>query len=635
MTAHICRLQVLWIEFYNSWCGHCIRFAPTWKELAKDIADWHPVVELAVVDCAEDRNTELCREYEIYLYPSCRFFWLNWKPLRDYTQKGDGKNDNWGDTSATKSPDKVGLLYEGELSEIKFLRKGLLDYIEKSWPKGVGTQWPHLMPLNVQTKEQFFDELPVSKKLPLMVVIEKTDSYVGREVILDLSAYQHKVIVQRMHDSNKDLLQQLLPQPVETYKLPLLLEVNPTSRSIDVVCCTNGEDNSEASARKTFSKLIKTKYAPEALTTPKPTDAPQALAKPLINHKAQSGALPPVHMDDLNNAVRYALMNQVLRLNRFNSTAVSSTAFGLIVAFILARPQLETLKSWLEVVDAYFPFDDEKFGSFFKLLTRWSSTQNHYLSANELISTIRTFERDFPMPKMNSYRSCAGSDPKYRGFPCSLWTLFHTLTVQEYTHPKLEPHRVLRVMKQFIINFFGCTECANNFRKEAGNLEDELRQLKHANASVIWLWRTHNQVNKRLHGDASEDPEHPKVQFPPASACPQCYFTNGSFNEPAVVEFLVKRHSAANIVKSTREETKAVVSNPYEHDHVHVHGFNSFSSSKVASVYSLLNRTDISLALILYVLSAGLIVSLFFIMRLRGRRKVPHYYNRLHNKHYP
>lgn len=28
----------LWlVEFYNSWCGHCHRFAPTWKSLATDL----------------------------------------------------------------------------------------------------------------------------------------------------------------------------------------------------------------------------------------------------------------------------------------------------------------------------------------------------------------------------------------------------------------------------------------------------------------------------------------------------------------------------------------------------------------------------------------------------------------------
>lgn len=25
------------IEFYNSWCGHCIKFVPTWKAIASDM----------------------------------------------------------------------------------------------------------------------------------------------------------------------------------------------------------------------------------------------------------------------------------------------------------------------------------------------------------------------------------------------------------------------------------------------------------------------------------------------------------------------------------------------------------------------------------------------------------------------
>ena len=25
------------VEFYSSWCGHCVRFAPTWKKLAADV----------------------------------------------------------------------------------------------------------------------------------------------------------------------------------------------------------------------------------------------------------------------------------------------------------------------------------------------------------------------------------------------------------------------------------------------------------------------------------------------------------------------------------------------------------------------------------------------------------------------
>ena len=36
--------DIIWfVEFYNSWCGTCIRFAPTWKQLGEDIKGkcWH------------------------------------------------------------------------------------------------------------------------------------------------------------------------------------------------------------------------------------------------------------------------------------------------------------------------------------------------------------------------------------------------------------------------------------------------------------------------------------------------------------------------------------------------------------------------------------------------------------------
>lgn len=30
------------VQFYNSWCGHCIKFSPIWKELAADIySEYH------------------------------------------------------------------------------------------------------------------------------------------------------------------------------------------------------------------------------------------------------------------------------------------------------------------------------------------------------------------------------------------------------------------------------------------------------------------------------------------------------------------------------------------------------------------------------------------------------------------
>jgi thiol oxidase len=76
------RLQL--IQFYNSWCGHCIAFAPTFKSFAEDIKDWTHLITISVVDCAQEINTKLCRNMEINVYPTLKTFWFSPKD----TQKG-------------------------------------------------------------------------------------------------------------------------------------------------------------------------------------------------------------------------------------------------------------------------------------------------------------------------------------------------------------------------------------------------------------------------------------------------------------------------------------------------------------------------------------------------------------------
>ena len=62
------------VEFYSSWCGHCIHFAPTFKHIAKDVRKWSDVISVAAIDCALDENMPVCRDYDIMGYPSLKFF---------------------------------------------------------------------------------------------------------------------------------------------------------------------------------------------------------------------------------------------------------------------------------------------------------------------------------------------------------------------------------------------------------------------------------------------------------------------------------------------------------------------------------------------------------------------------------
>uniref|UniRef100_A0A3B5ABZ0 Thioredoxin domain-containing protein n=1 Tax=Stegastes partitus TaxID=144197 RepID=A0A3B5ABZ0_9TELE len=66
------------VEFYASWCGHCIAFSPVYKSLARDIKEWKPAVNLAAVDCASEENRKVCTSYKIRGYPTIKFDRSQW-----------------------------------------------------------------------------------------------------------------------------------------------------------------------------------------------------------------------------------------------------------------------------------------------------------------------------------------------------------------------------------------------------------------------------------------------------------------------------------------------------------------------------------------------------------------------------
>jgi thiol-disulfide isomerase/thioredoxin len=53
------------VEFYASWCGHCVHFAPTIKEFAGEIKEWTNLVKLGVIDCGNKENGDICRENQV------------------------------------------------------------------------------------------------------------------------------------------------------------------------------------------------------------------------------------------------------------------------------------------------------------------------------------------------------------------------------------------------------------------------------------------------------------------------------------------------------------------------------------------------------------------------------------------
>lgn len=56
-----------------------------------------------------------------------------------------------------------------------------------------------------------------------------------------------------------------------------------------------------------------------------------------------------------------------------------------------------------------------------------------------ILSVLQSLE--YYLPEKVEWVGCAGSQARYRGYPCGLWTTFHTLTVGAYTHSRASKYK--------------------------------------------------------------------------------------------------------------------------------------------------------------------------------------------------
>ncbi|KHJ75135.1 Erv1 / Alr family protein [Oesophagostomum dentatum] len=231
---------------------------------------------------------------------------------------------------------------------------------------------------------------------------------------------------------------------------------------------------------------------------------------------AQQQAPPPsteidmtqykVQLEDLKSTISYMLFQEVPRRQ------------------VIDGDDLVGLKSWIHALAKYAPGTTPIRRLLYRM-DQWLQQQGPSMSYDDWTKKLEQVHVDLgnPLPKDIHWLACKGSKPHLRGYTCGVWVLAHAMAAEAY---KIEENNstfkpvdeLLEPFHQFIVRFLSCEWCAKNFRKEVVTMK--MNEVATREEMVMWLWRVHNFVNKRLSGYHSDDPKFPKRQFPPS-----CFFT--------------------------------------------------------------------------------------------------------------
>lgn len=483
------------LELYATWCGHCAAFAPVWRNLARDISEWKPAVDLVAMDCADEENRKACTSFGVTGYPSLKFF------------------------PAYSSNESVGEDLRGFPRDVQGLRHLVIDRLESHKEPGP----PACPPLEPASAAEVYSFYESNKVQHLALVFENNDSYVGREVTLDMLQYEN-IAVRRVLSSEKDLVSQL---GVTEFPSCYLYYTNTNYTRLPV----------RIEARVFYSYALQ--RLPGVVRAGKPLPSSSDLQRNKTEEPWRSFNRSQVYMSDLESALHYSL-----RVELSAHTTISGDA-------------LTALKRYITVLTKYFP-GRPAVKSALKAVENWlqeqEGTEIKYSDfRTALDSTV--LSGDSVLPAGVRWVGCQGSQPQFRGYPCAVWTLFHVLTVQAKASGSTDGLEVLRAMRGYVSSFFGCRPCATHFESMA---QESLNHVTSPAAAVLWLWSRHNQVNNRLAGDQSEDPHFPKIQWPTPELCPNCHgLKNGgdhSWSKEQVLDFLYNYFSAERILPDYLQE---------------------------------------------------------------------------------
>ncbi|CDW52329.1 FDX-ACB and Thioredoxin and Evr1 Alr and tRNA-syn t 2d and Methyltransf 11 domain containing protein [Trichuris trichiura] len=556
--------NIWFVLYYSSYCGHCVNFAPTWQEVASSVAEWSTVVRVAALNCALDENFAKCQEHSIEGYPMLKS----------------------NDASAGK---EISLSQRTVNSLISVLAYEAGVYYRQHHPEG----WPDLG--YIADNETAMSLLKKNKPARYVVILFQVPD--------DKAALGEQLVLRYANFSETLLVRLARPEHVK---------VQTGNLAIPALIIADRRDTKTLYTSKHPVNLITATEAIRVNCLIGPTDSKR---RNVTSTKLHNFVAPKEELrsEDLQSALSYLLQHEV---------PIRETIYG---------KKFVVIKNFIELLNQYYPSDNRNVRLALASLLSWLQRRTGGVSSKDWLEQIKNMKQLYSFPTTVQWVTCRGSDIQYRGYPCGLWMLFHTITVRAFQrdgHKEgFDAKSILNAINGYVQEFFGCRECAKNFGKAAVKIDTEVTQPHDV---VIWLWKSHNRANNFLKGTAlfnwfqrahersvfvvgtlTDDPSHPKAQFPTEKLCPECRTVDGEWDIQEVLSFLTTFYGQKRLREddSINPKFKPVLSND-----------DLLAKSKKSTTTNWFSKHPFSVCFFVWIVCSSGATVLFFLLRfLRSR----------------
>lgn len=424
-----------------------------------------------------------------------------------------------------------------------------------------------------------------SNNILTFIIIDKPDNKLAQELVIDYCPVK-KVKVIHAVTTNTALVELL---KTENYPSLYLVENN---NQFKMLASGNNKRNFSNTINAYLENVHMTPYSIIDITT--------KLYNILFqkNKGSMQNNDNTVYLSDLEATLMYSLDHEIISRSTISGDSLSA------------------LNAYLELLIECFP-SSIRGNKFIQLI--WEKTRyNKTVSGEDLGNLINRFEFMLkPYITKRSWIGCQGSQQIYRKYPCGLWTMFHTLSVQASTKnlTTFNGQQVLEIIAGYVKHFFGCTDCSEHFMSMATTIKTNVSSLDDA---VLWLWSAHNQVNQRLAGDVTEDPMHPKILFPLKVHCETCYQSGtDEWNTTEVLKYLKNMYSAISLQQTPNENSDSQPVSLFTSDKHFIdddnNNINMFDEEEW--------KIDVSTCMVSYILSCSVLMILFYLLLVKKRCK--------------